>query len=1285
MTRIHRYTRPLPLRLCLGALLAFATSAHGFSVSQSPLFLSGNVKPNVILGLDDSGSMDSEVLFPTNDGALWWHTGDRSFVGRDANDDPADGVLNYNEFGRQNPTWKKYVYLFPNGHGGGMPDRRYPDATNDHYAIPPRPEWAFARSADYNRQYYDPTRTYEPWASYQGTTFGDSNPTAARFDPVYGNAADSLNLTADLDTSARGAEWDFYLYPGMRRADGSVVNSADNRDFTYYPATYYVRTDAATITYSYDSFTVGAVTVPGQTLDCASSGPAEYRIFESQLTTFNFPAGITALGPDGACLLEFQVRSSLNAYPFGGFDTRTDCAAAVCTYAEEIQNFANWFTYYRRRHHAMRAGMGQSFEPLGGLRVGAIRFNTANDANPPDVTMRDLDVPAERASLYDYIYDTNASGGTPTRETLAYIGEQYRQNTAIIEASCQQNFAIIFTDGFATPNTLGYGQADQGAGEPYADGHPDTLADIAFAYYDSSSTRVPLRSDLNDGPVPVPTECNVTGVDPWVDCNTDLHMNTFAVTLGAVGNLFDPNGAYRSVRDAYASPPAWANPTEARNPVQVDDLYHAAVNGRGEKLSAQNPTEIEDAMDAILGDITDSVGSAASVAANSTRLDVDTLIFQARFDSSTWAGDLIAFRVDPITGNIISQDWNAAALLDARATARNIITYDGTQGIEFAFDNLSAAEQTALGGAVRGRAIVEYLAGDRRCEEDPLSQRSNSCPHDLDGDSNTPTDPDDEALRQRSSRLGDIVNSDPAYSGDQNFGFSLFDTDYASFLASKSSRRPAVLVGANDGMLHAFDAGSGGSGGGEELFAYIPSSVLTELGDLADPNYAHRYYVDGSPLVIDANIQVGGSGPVDWRTLVIGSTGAGGRTVFALDISKNDLSSFDRDDVLWELTDSRLGVSIPRPQVARFAGDTWVLLVPNGYNSDNDRAALLVVDLEDGTILAELDTGVGTSADPNGLGPIVPIDIDSDGEVEYAYAGDMHGNLWRFEFSGNSAGDWSITDYSAVSGLQGLFQACTGTVCSSSNRQPITARPSVTRHPDGGLMILFGTGSYFQTGDNTAAGSTQIQSFYGLRDFTNAAEISGRAQLQEQVILDQDVVDGEPALSSRLTSDNAVSYGTQRGWYLDLAYPAGTDTGERVVNNAIIRDERVIFTSLTPDTGVCSFGGSSWLMVMNAVTGSRLAYSPLDTNNDGVINGDDLVAFDLDNDGVEELVETSGKGYSERIVEFSEDSFLTGGDASAETAYGSGSDGEIQEETFGLSPGLFARQSWFQVNPPVDD
>ena len=591
-------------------MLPAAHAAPGI-LANTPLFISSPVKPNIMLSLDDSGSMDGEVLMLANDGALWWNTADESFVGRNKNDAAVPGVINYNNVGDATATWKKYVYLFPNGSGTTSSGQRvYADAVDAHYAIPPTADYAFTRSPDYNAAYYNPGATYIPWVSYgalPATTFGNANPTKAPHDPVYNPTTVFMDLTTPKAATAT-AGWTFKVHKGMKRSNGNVA-TADLADgaaqaaFAYDPATYYLKDPSLTFTYNGIARTYG--------------DPTNYTDFVKGTGT---KAGTAdAIGPDGAFLKKYTIPV-------------TDTA--------KMQNFANWFTYYRKRHSAMRGGVGHAFKDMTNIRTGLFRIN-----NRVAVTMLDFDT--QRDTFYSTLYGMVGNGGTPNREALDFAGQQFQRTNAgaPILAQCQVNAAIAFTDGFSNATTGLGGGADNIKAVPYKDSYNDTIADIAMKYYSSN-----LRPDLLAGKVPVSPLCKATPLDPQLDCNTDLHMNTYGVTLGTQGNIFGVT--HNTVDDAYATPPAWVNPTLLRNPVQVDDLYHAAINGRGDMLNARTPGEIQDKMQSVLETILDRTGSAAAVAFNSTALSTNSVVYQARFNMARWSGELLAYKLDANNGKI---------------------------------------------------------------------------------------------------------------------------------------------------------------------------------------------------------------------------------------------------------------------------------------------------------------------------------------------------------------------------------------------------------------------------------------------------------------------------------------------------------------------------------------------------------------------------------------------------------------------------------------------------------
>jgi type IV pilus assembly protein PilY1 len=618
--------------------------------------------------------------------------------------------------------------------------------------------------------------------------------------------------------------------------------------------------------------------------------------------------------------------------------------------------------------------------------------------------------------------------------------------------------------------------------------------------------------------------------------------------------------------------------------------------------------------------IIQKTASAAAVATNTTRLDTNTLIYQAQFRSDDWTGHLLAYQLDPTTGAVGALAWDAASVLPPHGqrkifTRAPAIAGPGAgDGVPFEWDELGALHQAALNlrpdlvadgnGALR----VAWLRGDHAQE-----QQANG------------------SFRNRSVKLGDIINSDPQFVGAQNFGYEQLPTgtpgadSYQTFRQSKIDvdgvdnpnvvgdedgrpLQPMVYVGANDGMLHAFDAATG-----VEQFAYVPSTLIPELNQLADPSYSHRYFVDGQIVVGDAFIDRGGT--TKWATVLVGTTGAGGKTVFALDVTRPH--AFAKTDVMWEFTDADLGNPIGQPVVARMADGTWAAVFGNGYNSTNQQAYLYVVRLQDGTLLRKIPTGVGSLATPNGLATPSLL-ADGARTIRAAYAGDLHGNLWKFDLSNAAPALWGAAFSGAGCGIS-PNPACTPffkAIDSACVAQPISAAPEIGRHPQGGYMIYFGTGKFFETNDNIVGPTPQAQTFYGLWDKAiSPSAISVTAATRTTVLTQQTILyEGKPANSQfnvRVTSDNPTNWAAKRGWFMDLVSPSAGAQGERVVSLPLLRNGRVIFPTLIPSANPCEFGGGSWLMELEAVSGERLEQAPLDIDEDGDIDANDLVTVSI--------------------------------------------------------------------------
>ncbi len=613
----------------------------------------------------------------------------------------------------------------------------------------------------------------------------------------------------------------------------------------------------------------------------------------------------------------------------------------------------------------------------------------------------------------------------------------------------------------------------------------------------------------------------------------------------------------------------------------------------------QNPRALESALQRAFTEIL-ATASSSSVATNSTSLNDGSRIYQARFNSNGWSGELLSYRIDDQGVIAATPEWDAGKLLTARTTDRVIYTYNDDKlalpaGVTLRWSNLTTPQQTAMNrstfgvdltGRERGADRLAWIRGDR-------SQEGNSV----------------GKLRPRPSTiLGDIVNSNPNYVGVPAAGY--IDTDYVAFRAAYKDRQPMIYVGSNGGMVHGFSAETG-----QELMAYMPAAVLPETYRLADQNYVHRYYVDGSPEIRD--VKVNGN----WRTMLIGGLRAGGQGIYALDVT--DPLAFREDNassvVKWEFTDKDdpdLGFTFGQPRLVQLANGKWAAIFGNGYNNadgspssfrDPDTALsstgrgylyIALLDRPDlnkawvaGTDYYKIEVPVGSTADSNGLAEVFTADTNFDGKVDTVYAGDLKGNLWKFDLSSTNPADWKLAN-----AAKPIFK--------TPGNQPITGDIEAMKHPSGGVMVFFGTGRYLQPTDPAMA---DLQAFYGVLDMSDDTTVA-ISQLVKQEILEEKSVSGN---SWRRTSTNPVDYlSGKRGWYMDLKVKdATTLTGERVIYAPILSGGRIIFTTMIPSTQPCDRGGDSWLMELNALSGTPLSLSPFDVNKDKYFNGGDLVTW----------------------------------------------------------------------------
>lgn len=731
-----------------------------------------------------------------------------------------------------------------------------------------------------------------------------------------------------------------------------------------------------------------------------------------------------------------------------------------------------------------------------------------------------------------------------------------------------------------------------------------------------------------------------------------------------------------------------------------------------------NALTLKDQLRAAFVEILNRSGTASSASVNSSALNEGTRVYQAKFNSANWTGQLYSFPVSR-DGNLGNAIWEASTPLNSQnPDNRNVITINDATGAAIAFssvNDLSAAQKLLLGGLKPDNTVDTALAQKRidffrgkRDEEGNL-------------------------FRTRLSLLGDIVNSQPASVSAPPFPYPATFDNYPAFRTANLSRTPVVYVGANDGMLHGFRADNG-----QEILSFIPKSVIRSLTALTDPNYSHKYYVDGSPTMADAYFDDTGTGTgaQKWRTVLVGGLNNGGQGIYALNITNP--SALGTSSVLWEFTDADdgnsangitgdpdLGFTFSQPAVVKMQNGEWAAVFGNGYNSTvaddpntgdsiptvgSGNAVLFVVDIETGQLIKKIDTLVGPSADPlgqnrpNGLSSVAPVDVDGDFVIDYVYAGDLFGNLWKFDMRSSTATGWTSSFKDGSLKPLPLFVATD----SSGNKQPITGRPRVGAGPSNtGMMIYIGTGKYIENGDKdipTVAANQRVQTFYGVWDknekLSGAEKDSNRVPSRstaspdgsflKQTIIAEAVkqftdtaADGTTKTFTstvRITSDNAFDEATHRGWFIDLLAPSGFK-GERQISGSLLRNGRIVFTTLIPNTDACLADGGGWLMGLDALSGARIKDSFIDLNGDNTFDNEDKTTITVN--GQQVTVAVSGLASNVGIIPTpallanmeTTEVLLPGTNEGAMMNAGDGTD----TVTADFGPADFGRQSWRQL------
>jgi type IV pilus assembly protein PilY1 len=833
--------------------------------------------------------------------------------------------------------------------------------------------------------------------------------------------------------------------------------------------------------------------------------------------------------------------------------------------------------------------------------------------------------PTQKQSFFSTFYTQQPGNSTPLRGALAragrhFAGKQDGINSGMtgdpVQYSCQQNFTLLTTDGYWNTNlsngdleavgldgatvvgnqdnnlsrtapvgssilisTRDEGVYDGGcaAGNYSNGGCANTLADLALYYWANdlrpSGSTGALGTDVSLDNVPT------TDQDPayW------QHMTTF--TLGLADGLMTwtsdyetaATGDFANITDGVSGRCLWSTPGTCNWPMPkantasaLDDLWHAAVNGHGKYFHADNPKTLSDGLGSALAALNVRTAAAAASSTSSPNITQQSnVIYSSTYETVRWNGDLVAQYVDVSSGVVQPTIlWSSRATLDgqtsASADSRTIYTFDNASRTlkPFQFASMTTAEQNVFKNVCAvwsnltqcstlsvadlltindGQTLVNFLRGQTGYEG--------------------------TLFRDRQHVLGDTVDAQPVYVAGPRFNFADAVTPtYASFASSYASRTPVLYLAANDGMLHAFDARVPGTGG-SELWAYVPRMLWSSLYRLSDTNYGlnHQFYVDGSPSMMDAFI--GGS----WRTVLVGGLNSGGRGYYALDITNpaapTALWEFCHDATLCPVADSDLGLTYGNPVITKRASDgRWVVLVTSGYNNvspGTGKEFLYVLDLATGAILNKIATGVGSTTTPGGLGKIAAWNDNpmQDNTTRWVYAGDLQGNVWRFDLGSGTP---------SVMLLAALRDG-------SGNAQPITTRPELA-NINGTRVLYVGSGSYL---GNTDLSSTATQSMYAFKDTgTSYGNVRSSGALVQQTI-------SAAGANTRTATNNAVDWTSRSGWYFDFP-----DTGERMsVDPQLVLGTLLLATNV-PTTNACSIGGTSWLYQINYLTGGYVLTAP---------------------------------------------------------------------------------------------
>lgn len=905
-----------------------------------------------------------------------------------------------------------------------------------------------------------------------------------------------------------------------------------------------------------------------------------------------------------------------------------------------------------------------AYQALWGCNTIPSTDVSCNSKNSMKV-LRGLDDPTDNSHRGNFIkwVDTLVAGGnTPTHRMQGVAGE-YLKTTGInnpynfdpgtTEApvhACRRSYNILMTDGGWNNNPANTINNDDGTNHTLPDGTSydttapetriyrdawgtnavSTLSDMAFYYWRSD-----LQTGINNQVVPL---IKKSGSETFADGATTVtipqywnpknnpanwqHMVTY--TIGYNGAAAWPNigtnpmfnvaqGMYGGdFSRAIVGTRLWRDPLTTNETGRQEELWHTAINSRGKFYPAQTSQDLVNAFKDIVGTIiADSTRPITGFSSASSSIsNQGTTAFFSTYEADGWIGGIGSKTVAVATGALSDNTaWGLTSTLPVRGkttgdkldelsasdiSSRLVLTYNDntTAGTTFTWANISTAQKTLLNTVdsvtdALGEDRLNYVRGDRAKEGTTVT----------------------EPFRVRRSRQGDIANSTLWYIGPPNNGLAA--NGYRAFANAQRYRMPMLYVGGNDGMLHGFSAADG-----TEKIAYVPQGVIKNLSQLSKQDYSHRYFVDGSPFTGDVN--TGTSALPSWKTMLVGTLGAGGKGYYVLDVTRpgytagTETSNFSAANasslVVMDKTDGAdtdIGYIFGDPvtsennsqiatQITRMNNGRWAVVLGNGYNSGSEDPVLLIQYLDGDKSIKKINAAsTGTESSANGLSTPRLLDVNGDGTVDMIYAGDLRGNIWKFDVSNADATNWKVAFSSAGCTACTPFYTAVEKA-NTANRQPITAAPNLRPNVTvGGMMVVFGTGRNVTEADRTDA---TVQTLYSILDNTRykldtaagpnlgkvlvdtstvtpaAIGTNGRDTKLAERVFSAPVIAGQGVNSGASywrmpTTQTTLTYsltGTQKGWYFELPI-----TGERVLNMPTFYDgsDIIDLVSIVPASG----------------------------------------------------------------------------------------------------------------------